>query len=95
MPGSFQDCLQRSDMLREMDSAPRRSSRVPVPTCRFDGFVSTRNLWLGFAELLAAAYVGRDPASYTEAMRSVTFRIGLVITRLPRMYVSLLSFVSG
>jgi len=43
---------------------------VPVPTRRFDGFVSTRNLRLGFAELLAAAYVGRDPASFTEAMRS-------------------------
>jgi hypothetical protein len=53
-----------------MDSAPRRSSRVPVPTRRFDGFVSTRNLRLGFAELLATAYVGRDPASFMEAMRS-------------------------
>jgi hypothetical protein len=70
MPGSFQDRLQRSDMLREMDSAPRRLSRVPVPTRCFDGFVSTRNLRLGFAELLATAYVGRDPASFTEAMRS-------------------------
>jgi hypothetical protein len=42
-----------------MDSVPRRSLRVPVPTCHFDGFVSTRNLRLGFAELLAAAYVSR------------------------------------
>ena len=25
---------------------------------------------LGFAELLAAAFVGRDPATYAEAMRS-------------------------
>ena len=33
--------------------------------------VATRGRWLGFAELLAAAYVGRDPASYAEAMRSV------------------------
>ena len=33
--------------------------------------VAQRNRRLGYIELLAAAYVGREPASYSEAMRSV------------------------
>ena len=56
-----------------MDSAPRRSSCVPVPNPRYfnaDNAALPRNRWLGYAELLAAAFVGRDPASYSEAMRS-------------------------
>jgi hypothetical protein len=59
-------------MLREMDNAPRRSTRVPVPNPWYYNTdnVATRGQRLGYAELLAAAYVGRDPASYSEAMRS-------------------------
>ena len=72
MPGSFEDRLQRSDLLREMDNAPRRSSRVPVPNPQYFNTdnVAYRSRRLGYAELLAAAYVGREPASYSEAMRS-------------------------
>jgi hypothetical protein len=45
---------------------------VPVPNPRYYNTdnVAIRGQWLGYAELLAAAYVGRDPASYSEAMRS-------------------------
>jgi Reverse transcriptase (RNA-dependent DNA polymerase) len=59
-------------MLCEMDNAPRRSARVPVPNCRYFNPDNTahRHQELGNAELLAAAYVGRDPASYAEAMQS-------------------------
>jgi hypothetical protein len=53
-----------------MDGAPRRSSRVPVPTCRYHDYVGTQGRCLSYVELLATAYVGRDPASYSEAMRS-------------------------
>ena len=73
VPGGFEDRSQRSQLLREMDSAPRRSSRVPVPNPRYfnaDNAALPRNRRLGYAELLAAAFVGRDPASYSEAMRS-------------------------
>jgi hypothetical protein len=72
MPGSFSDRIQRSEMLREMDNAPRRSMCVPVPNPRYYNTdnVAIRGQRLGYAELLAAAYVGRDPASYSEAMRS-------------------------
>jgi transposase InsO family protein len=72
MPGSFSDRIQRSEMLREMDNAPRRSTRVPVPNPRYYNTdnVAVRGRRLGYAELLAVAYVGRDPASYSEAMRS-------------------------
>ena len=45
--------------------------RVPVPNCcYFNGDNTEAGRWLGNAELLAAAYVGRDPTSYAEAMRS-------------------------
>jgi hypothetical protein len=53
-----------------MDGAPRRSSRVPVPTCQYHDYVGTQGRRLGYAELLATAYIGREPASYSEAMRS-------------------------
>ena len=66
MPGGMQS------QLREADVAPRRSARVRVPNPRYFNAdnVAQRGGRLGNAELLAAAYVGRDPASYAEAMRS-------------------------
>jgi hypothetical protein len=72
MPGSFSDQIQRSEMLHEMDNTPRRLMPVPVPNPRYYNTdnVAIRGRRLGYAELLAAAYVGRDPASYSEAMRS-------------------------
>ena len=71
LPGGFNERLQRAQLLREMDQAPRRSARVPVPNRRyFNGDNTEAGRRLGNAELLAAAYVGRDPASYAEAMRS-------------------------
>ena len=71
-PGGFNDRLQRAQILREMDNVPRRSSRVPVPNRRYfnSDNADTRHRGLGNMELLAAAYIGRDPASYAEAMRS-------------------------
>ena len=57
-----------------MSNELRRSKRDPVPNPRYfnsDNAEISGNRRLGHAELLAAAYVGRDPASYAEAMRSV------------------------
>jgi hypothetical protein len=72
MPGSFTDRIQRSEMLHEMDNAPRRLMCVPVPNPQYYNTdnVAIRGRQLGYVELLAVAYVGRDPASYSEAMRS-------------------------
>jgi len=72
LPGGFEERAQRVQLLREMDNAPRRSARIPVPNPRYynPDNVAQSNRRLGHAELLAAAYVGRDPASYAEAMRS-------------------------
>ena len=83
LPGGFQDHAdhidradradraQRAQLLREMDSAPRRSSRIPVPNPRYyNANNASRDRLLGNAELLSAAHVGREPASYAEAMRS-------------------------
>ena len=70
---SYQDRMQRAELLREMASAPRRSSRAPVPNPRFANAdnVARRGRRLGYAELLAVALVGgRDPSTYAEAMRS-------------------------
>ena len=68
----FAERMQRADLLREMDSAPRRTARVPVPNPRYSSSdnAARRGRRLGHAELLAAALVGRDPASFSEAMRS-------------------------
>ena len=73
MPGGFEDRMQRAQLLREMDHAPRHSGRTHVPNPRYynadNMALSCRQL--GSAELLAAAAsaaVGRDPASYQEAM---------------------------
>jgi transposase InsO family protein len=57
-----------------MSNELRRSRRDPVPNPRYfnsDNAEHSGNRRLGHAELLAAAYVGRDPASYAEAMKSV------------------------
>ena len=66
MPGGMQQ------QLREVDVAPHRSTcaRVPNPQYFNADNVAQMGGRLGHAELLAAAYVGRDPASYAEAMRS-------------------------
>src|SRR6267142_5818522 len=58
--------------LRNVGVAPRRLAHVPVPNPQYFNAnnVAQRGGRLGNAELLAAAYVGRDPASYTEAMGS-------------------------
>ena len=72
MPGGFEEHAQRQLLLREMDAAPRRSAGVPVPNPRYHNAdnVARRSAQLGLAELLAAAFVGRDPATYAEAMQS-------------------------
>ena len=72
MPGGFEERAQRQLLLREMDAAPRRSVRVPVPDPHYHNAdnVARRGARLGFAELLAAAFVGHDPATYAEAMQS-------------------------
>jgi hypothetical protein len=72
MPGGLTSCAQRSQLLREMDNAPRRSAHAPVPNPQYFNADNAANKGgrLGNAELLATAYVGRDPASYTEAMKS-------------------------
>jgi hypothetical protein len=68
MSGSFTDHIQRS----EMDNAPRQSVCVPVPNPRYYNTdnVAIRGQQLIYVELLAAAYIGSYPASYSEAMRS-------------------------
>ena len=59
-------------MLCKMDNAPRQSAYVPVPNQRYfnDVFDTSGTRRLSNTELLAAAYVGCDPTSYKEAMRS-------------------------
>ena len=72
-PDGYADRMQRAQLLREMATAPRRSGRTPVPNPRYLGGAeepARRGRRLGYAELLAAALVGRDPATYAEAMRS-------------------------
>jgi hypothetical protein len=67
------DHMQHADLLREMDKAPCRSSRAPVPNPRYSGpnnAALRRGRRLGYAELLAAALVGRDPVTFAEAMKS-------------------------
>src|SRR6266404_1438524 len=72
VPGGFNERLQHAQILWEMDNAPRRlgCNCVPNPQHYNADFEVQGNRRLGYAELLAAAYVGRDPASYAEAMRS-------------------------
>ena len=66
MPGGMQQQLQ------EVDVAPWRSTRTCVPNPRYFNTDNTAHAGgqLGNAELLVAAYVGQDPASYAEAMKS-------------------------
>jgi hypothetical protein len=66
MPGGMQQ------QLREVNVAPHRSTRACVPNPRYFNADNMAQMGgrLGHAELLAAAYVGRDPASYAEAMRT-------------------------
>ena len=72
MPGGFAGRAQRSQLLREMDSAPRRTTRAHVPNPRYYNAdnAAVRGGRLGQAELLAAAYVGRDPVTFGEVMNS-------------------------
>ena len=66
MPGGMQQ------QLREVDVAPQRSTQTCVPNPRYfntDNAVHVGGR-LGNAKLLAAAYIGCDPASYAQAMKS-------------------------
>jgi len=58
--------------LYDVGVAPRWLVCVPVPNPQYFNTdnVAQRGGRLHNAELLAAAYVGRDPVSYTEAMGS-------------------------
>jgi len=58
--------------LHDVGVAPRWSACVPVPNPQYFNAdnVAQRGRRLSNAELLATAYVGRDPASYAEAMGS-------------------------
>ena len=53
-------------------SEPRRSGRTPVPNPRYfnEDNAAQQGRRLGYAELLAAAFMGRDPAMYAEVMSS-------------------------
>ena len=54
-------------------AAPRRTLRAPKPNPRYfnaDNVALQRGCRLGYAELLATALVGRDPATFEEAMHS-------------------------
>jgi hypothetical protein len=56
-----------------MDNVLRRSWCVPVPNPRYfnpDNAVLDSNRWLGHVELLSMAFVGRDPVTLAEALRS-------------------------
>ena len=66
MPGGMQQ------QLREVDVAPWQSTCVRMSNPRYFNANNAAQMGgrLGHTELLAAAYVGRDPASYAEAMRS-------------------------
>ena len=69
--GGFNEHIQRAQLLHEMDHVPWQSVQVPVPNLRYfnlDNMAIGRQL--SNAELLAVTYIGRDPASYAEAMRS-------------------------
>ena len=52
---------------------PQQYACIPVPNPCYANAdnVARRSARLGFAELLAAVFIGRDPATYTEAMWSV------------------------
>ncbi len=71
-PEGYVDRMQRAQFLREMANVPWHSARAPVPNPRYFGAdnVAQRGRRLGYAELLAVAHVGRDPATYAEAMRT-------------------------
>src|SRR5258707_4760612 len=56
-----------------MENALRKGTRTRVPNPRYfnaENAEIEKNRRLGHAELLAAAFVGRDPATFAEAMRS-------------------------
>ena len=66
MPGGMQQQLQ------EVNVAPWRLTHACMRNPRYFNANNVAQMGgrLGHAELLATAYVGRDPASYAEAMRS-------------------------
>src|SRR6266702_6848172 len=71
-PEGYVDRMQHAQFLCEMANVPRRSAHAPGPNpCYFSADnVAQRGQWLGYTELLAVAHVGRDPATYVEAMRT-------------------------
>src|SRR5882757_3888124 len=61
-------------VLGRMENELQRSKRALILNPRYynlDNAETSGNHWLGHVELLATAYVGRDLASYTEAIKSV------------------------
>jgi hypothetical protein len=66
MPGGMQQQLHKADV------APRQLAHVHVPNPQYFNANNAAHHGgrLGNAELLAPAYVERDPASYAEAMKS-------------------------
>ena len=71
LPGGFNEHIQRAQLLCKMDHAPWRSTHVPIPNPHdFNSDNAAIGHWHSNAELLAAAYIGRDPVSYAEAMKS-------------------------
>src|SRR5712671_3538201 len=57
-----------------MGNELQRSKRALILNPQYfnsDNVETPGNCWLGHAELLATAYVGRDPASYAKAIKSV------------------------
>jgi hypothetical protein len=72
MPGGFEDRVQRAQLLREMDHAPRRSGRTHVPNPRYYNAdnVALNRRQLGSTELLASAAIGQLTASLIEALNA-------------------------
>src|SRR5712672_2421580 len=65
-------------VLGGMGNELRRSKQAPILNPQYfnsDNVETPGNCRLGHAELLAAAYMGRDPASYAKAMKSVDAKL--------------------
>ena len=87
MLGGFEERAQRSSLLREMDAVPKKVEYTRYASNGNAG--DSPGCWVRHAELLAGAHVGRDPVSYSEAMRSADAfqwrRVNMKWMRLPRM----------
>ena len=63
----FEERAQRSSLLHEMDTVPKKAEYARYASN--DNAGDSHSCWVRDAELLATAHVGRDPISYSEAMR--------------------------